>query len=51
MEVTPDGVLLRPSQFVPTMIHTDGLWVHVASMPRDFDAVRVVEEDREGTCQ
>jgi AbrB family looped-hinge helix DNA binding protein len=47
MEVTAEGVFLRLSHAVPTMIQKDGLWVHTASVPREFDAVRAVEEDRE----
>lgn len=47
MEVTPEGVFLRPTQLMPTMIQEDGLWVHMASVPREFDAVGAIEEARE----
>jgi len=40
------GVLLTPAERRPSLLREGHLLVHQGALPKDFDAVRAVDEDR-----
>jgi AbrB family looped-hinge helix DNA binding protein len=44
---TSEGVLLKPIEPRPSMVKKQGLWVHTGKLPRRFDIVRAIRDDRE----
>jgi AbrB family looped-hinge helix DNA binding protein len=47
IEETPEGLTLNPAKRRPSIIKKQGLWVHTGKMPRGFDSVRAIRDDRE----
>lgn len=47
VEESPDGILLKPAEQVPSMVLRDGVWVHLGALPEGFGWDKLVENDRE----
>jgi AbrB family looped-hinge helix DNA binding protein len=44
---TAGGLTLKTVADEPAMVKKQGLWVHTAKVPAEFDIVRAVKDDRE----
>jgi len=47
VEETRDGVILKAAGNRPAMVKKDGLWVHTGKLPKGFDIVQAIRDDRE----
>ena len=47
VEVSPDGILLRPAEQKPSLVEEDGILVHIGQAPAQFTWDGVVEDERE----
>jgi AbrB family looped-hinge helix DNA binding protein len=47
VEETLEGIVLKPVGMEASIVKKDGFWVYTGKVPRGFDVVRAVEEDRE----
>lgn len=47
LQETPEGVMLKATGNQPAMVKKDGLWVHTGKLPRGFDIVQAIRDDRE----
>ena len=44
---TPEGIILKPVEHRPSMIKKQGLWVHTGKVPKGYDIVQAIRDDRE----
>jgi AbrB family looped-hinge helix DNA binding protein len=44
---TLEGLVLTPAGRGPSMVRKQGLWVHTGKLPRGFDIVKSIQDDRE----
>ncbi|MGA3187956.1 MAG: AbrB/MazE/SpoVT family DNA-binding domain-containing protein [Bryobacteraceae bacterium] len=47
VEETPEGITLKPAARQPSMVKKQGLWVHTGKLPRGFDIVQAIQDDRD----
>ncbi|MEO7650863.1 MAG: AbrB/MazE/SpoVT family DNA-binding domain-containing protein [Bryobacteraceae bacterium] len=47
IQVTAEGVMLRPVGQRPSLVNRNGLLVHRGKLPKGFDWNRLIEDDRE----
>jgi AbrB family looped-hinge helix DNA binding protein len=47
IQETPDGVVLRPAERRPSMIRKGSFWVHTGELPKGYDILKAIDEDRE----
>ncbi len=47
VQETPEGVMLKAPGNRPSMVKKDGLWVHTVKLPRGFDIVQAIRDDRD----
>jgi AbrB family looped-hinge helix DNA binding protein len=47
IEETAESVVLRPVVAEPSMVKTQGLWVHTGKLPEGYDIVQAIRDDRD----
>ncbi len=47
IQETPEGLTLKSAERQPSMVKEHGLWVHTGKLPREFDIVQAIRDDRE----
>jgi AbrB family looped-hinge helix DNA binding protein len=46
LEERPEGLVLRPTEQSPSMVHRDGIWVHLGKVPSGFRWNSLVDDVR-----